>query len=325
MVQLSDKQKYEIIINYEKGYSTREISENMKINRKTVIRWIKRYNDKNSVRRKEGSGRKKKTNIEEDMKIIDELEENSCFSSREIKLNLENDGLLLSTRTIRRRLNEFNYEYKNPRRKIMLTKNEKLNRLEWAIKYRNFNWERVIFSDETSVWNIQNNKKIWIKKGEKNIERIPKYSFKKNIWGCINIHTGFNMFVFSGIMDSVKYIDILQQNLLENIDGNYQYFIFQDDNDPKHRAKITKRWKEENNIKSLEWPSYSPDLNPIENVWNIIKEYLSKYIILDENDLMFYIDQAYKKIDWRIIKNLINSMPNRIQQVIERKGDYTDY
>ena len=126
-------------------------------------------------------------------------------------------------------------------------------------------------------------------------------------------------------MDSIKYIDILQQNLLKNIEDNCQYFIFQDDNDPKHRAKITKEWKEENNIKSLEWPSYSPDLNPIENIWNIIKNYLSKYIILDENDFMFYFDQACRKINWRIIKNLINSMPNRIKQVIERKGDYTDY
>ena len=40
---------------------------------------------------------------------------------------------------------------------------------------------------------------------------------------------------------------------------------------------------------------------------------------------MFCVNEAYKKIDWVIIKNLINSMSNRIKQVIERKGDYTDY
>jgi transposase len=325
MVQLSNKQKYEIIINYEKGYSIREISKNMKINRNTVMLWIKRYNNNHDILRKKGSGRKKKTNTEEDMKIIDELKENSCFSSRIIKLDLEKKGLLLSTRTIRRRLNEFNYKYKNPKRKIMLTKEEKLNRLKWAKKYDGFNWERVIFSDETIIWNIQYNRKRWIKKGENNIDMIPKYSFKKNIWGCINIYTGFNIFIFSGIMDSIKYINILQRNLLKNIKDHNQYFIFQDDNDPKHRAKITKKWKEENNIESLEWPPYNPDLNPIENVWNIIKEYLSKYIIFNENDFIFYIKQAYRKIDRKIIKNLINSMSNRIKQVIERKGDYVDY
>jgi transposase len=222
-------------------------------------------------------------------------------------------------------LNEFDYEYKNSKRKMMLSKKDRLNRLKWAEKYYYFNWKRVIFSDETSIWNIQYNRKTWTKKGENNVNGTPKYSFKKNIWGCINIYTGFDIFIFSGIMDSVKYIDILQQNLLKNIETDNQYFIFQDDNDPKHRAKITEKWKEENNIISLEFPPYSPDLNPIENVWSIIKEYLSKYIILDENDLIFLINQAYKKIDYKIIKNLIYSMPNRIKQVIERKGDYTDY
>lgn len=63
MTQLSEKQKYEIIIRHEMGISNNQIAKDMQITRPTIIKWLKRYDEEESLKRKEGSGRKKDQEI----------------------------------------------------------------------------------------------------------------------------------------------------------------------------------------------------------------------------------------------------------------------
>lgn len=101
--------------------------------------------------------------------------------------------------------------------------------------------------------------------------------------------------------------------------------IFQDDNDPKHRAKKTTNLLKSHNIKHLEWPPSSPDLNPIENCWSLMKTKISKSEISDMGDLRGAIIDAWNSIEYHIIFNLISSMPIRIAEVIKNNGDIIDY
>jgi len=136
----------------------------------------------------------------------------------------------------------------------------------------------------------------------------------------ISINFKREIYVFTEILTGVKYVDILTDNL--KIENN---LIFQDDNDPKHRSKVVTKWKEENNITSLDWPSNSPGLNPIENIWALLKNKVKKRPNKTVDEFKKSIIECWNEIDQNHINNTINSMPKRIKSVIDNNGKNINY
>lgn len=147
------------------------------------------------------------------------------------------------------------------------------------------------------------------------------------VWGCFSWQGVGQLVQINEIMTADTYINILNEHLeISLLKLNLQNnFIFQQDNDPKHTAKKTKKFFTFNNIKLLDWPPQSPDLNPIENLWSILDGHIDKTEVTNKNDYFKAIQNAWENLDPEHLRNLVGSMPKRLAAVIKAKGGHTKY
>lgn len=127
-------------------------------------------------------------------------------------------------------------------------------------------------------------------------------------------------------MDRFMYRDILRDVMLPYVEEKMPLrFKFQQDNDPKHSSKVLKQVFNDEQIPVLKWPSQSPDLNPIENLWEIVDRKLRTRTYSNKDDLLAGLQEQWVNLDMNIIDKLIESMPRRCQAVIDNNSYFTKY
>jgi hypothetical protein len=166
------------------------------------------------------------------------------------------------------------------------------------------------------------------------------------VWSCLTWQGVFSIHFFSiltsfqgvgfsckidDIMDADLYVRILRNELVDSI----QYYdldqeeevIFQQDNDPKHTSKLAKDALEELDLNVLEWPSQSPDLNPIEHFWGHVARELKRKtgLITNKDQLWDELQAILAETNKDLCRKLIGTMPRRILDVIKAKGGYTKW
>ncbi len=119
------------------------------------------------------------------------------------------------------------------------------------------------------------------------------------------------------------YQEILEHFVLSSADQLFKDadFIFQKDLSPAHTAKSTKSWLNDLGVGVLDWPANSPDLNPIEHLWGIVKRKIRN----ETKKWKATVKETWASIPPQQCHKLITSMPRRIESVIKAKGAPTKY
>ncbi len=128
-------------------------------------------------------------------------------------------------------------------------------------------------------------------------------------------------------VNAAIYQETLEHFMLPSADKLYgdADFIFQQDLAPVHTAKGTKSWFNDHGVTLLDWPANSPDLNPIENLWGIVKRKMRDTRLNNADDLKAAIKATWASIPPQQCHKLITSMPRRIEAVIKAKAAPTKY
>jgi hypothetical protein len=148
-------------------------------------------------------------------------------------------------------------------------------------------------------------------------------------WGCITYNGVGTIIPINGNMNSVKYIETLDNHLWPIVAKNFgnSAWIFQEDKAHCHVSRQCNAWKADNNIPILPWPAQSPDINVIENVWRVLKIHIKRCVnyIKTKADLERVITEVWTSLPLYYIQNLYQSLFKRIKAVIKAKGNITKY
>ncbi len=188
---------------------------------------------------------------------------------------------------------------------------------------------QVTFANRSTFLYIRRIKPVLKIRGKIKGLRTVKHSDKGNIYTCLSARDLGWKAIFIGNLNSQKLLKIYKYYTLlwteKMYDKDKSKWFLQEDNDPKHKSRLSNSWKAENGIWVIDWPPNTLDLNPIQNVWSILKLKLckSKYKSLDQ--FISSIKREWQSFSRQYAENLTQNMTSRCQTVIENEGDWTKF
>uniref|UniRef100_A0A1I7XHG5 DDE_3 domain-containing protein n=1 Tax=Heterorhabditis bacteriophora TaxID=37862 RepID=A0A1I7XHG5_HETBA len=271
------------------GYTVKQIADVIKRSRKAIMNFLRHQEEYGT---KKSSGRPSKLNDREKREIL------RTASNSTISIN-ESVGLVA---LMLQKLRCGECWTSCPQ----LTQRHKDERLHWAKIFMRCDWEKKFNLDCPDGWHS-----YW-----RDLRKEPRHFLTRNfgggsvlVWGAFSRMGLVDLAFVSTKMNSSNYQEVLGHRLVPYVQRFPGVsFTFQQDNATIHASRSTKTWLQDNSVDTVDWPSRSPDLNPIENLWAILvrRIYADNRQFETVKDLQNAISKAWNEIDEDVIKNLVN-------------------
>lgn len=332
--QLNEIDKLDIIDSIDNNINKSVLARKYGVDPKTIYNI---YANRTNVKRKKyDTSNRFKLTEQDKVDVLATIKKNSKTGLKELQANLHTQ---LSTDTIGRFLKRNNYATYRSKVKKNLSNLDKVSRLNYALKRVDWieEWKNCVFTDETLVQNFANRKETFrCPIGERldvtHYSKISKAKLSVNIYGFIN-HYHSRIFKVSKPFRGDDLFNLLNKNGVLNyicslVPGEVR---FVQDNSRVHKTpSILNLFEMESNIELVQdYPAYSPDLNPIEKIWAILKKSVSKKLsrvgnqITNEDQLFELCEQCFREIDQTTISRTIMEQIKVIKEVICLNGQMT--
>ena len=292
--------------------------------------FLKRFATRKSIGRKPGSGHCAKVSTEIHQFIEHAMREDDETTATQLQAKLANAGVYISLATIVRSRLELGWIYRGSAYCQLIRNANKEKRLEFARAYLHDSFNNVIWSDETTV-QLENHRRYCYRKEGETPRPKPraKHPIKVHVWAGISKNGATEVCIFKGIMKAPLYCIILKKTLIPFLRAKFPApctHRFMQDNDPKHTSRAAQQYFAENNINWWRTPPESPDLNPIENVWHELKEFIRREIKpTTKDEIVRGIAQFWSTVDVHKCRRYIGHLKKVIPKVIEMNGQATGY
>lgn len=335
MVQLSEFQKGFLCGLLEAGMSIRNVAQRMGVTIRTIQKWWDQFRKEGNVDRKTGSGRPSKTTEKQKADLVLSVKRNrfkpvTKVGNEWIKVN----KLTCSLRTARRIVLDAGYKSCYPAIRIPLGHYHRVARLQWARNHQYWaeQWQNILWTDESRFSLDFHDGRIRVRrlKNERYADccilEHDRYGLGSvMVWAGMWWNNRTDIVVVSGTMTGKRYLnEIILPHVLPIVNGNN--LIFQQDNARPHRAKVV--MSELDSIQVLPWPARSPDLSPIEHMWDEVGRHLRddyELPAINLNQLSERLRHVWNSIPQQSFQRVILSMPERLSECIKKGGGHTSY
>jgi transposase len=329
--QLTEFERGRIIGLREGGFSFREIAERLSRNASTVHECWQQWSREGTASRRPGSGRPRSTTEREDRRVRRMAVASRTASAAEIRAAV---GTTVTQRTVNNRLLEGQLGARRPVACIPLTPNHCRLRRQWCQARADWRteWRSVVFSDESRFCLGASDGRVLVRRRPG--ERLQPSCLRPRhtgptpgvmVWGAISYGSRSTLVVIPHTLTANVYVSLVIQPVVLPFMSSIPGGVFQQDNARPHTAAVTQRALQ--GVDMLPWPARSPDLSPIEHVWDIIGRQLQRHpqAALTVPVLIDQVQQAWNSIPQTDIQHLYDSIHARLHACIQNSGGYTGY